>query len=298
MEAGDICIRTVAGADDVGLEVFRGLKRRKLPPDIILTEGYDAILRLLTSGFSCRDVLLQPHMESEVCHILRTRPSLTGRSGPTTILICSIEVIEEVTEISLEMGRPQLAFALACRRDPPTLHAEFPGLTGSPAAPLRLVVLDGLTDAVNVGTLFTVAAAFGLSGVLCSRSCCDPFCARAVRTSGGLVFQLPCFQGSLPEALRHLRAGGVLTLAAVVQDGAVYFDEVHELPRRWALVLGSEHFGVDAAVREACDKLVKIRMASGVDSLNATQLRSGGHFGRGSCARMCGAGSKRIACNT
>ena len=39
MEAGDICIRTVAGADDVGLEVFRGLKRRKLPPDIILTEG-------------------------------------------------------------------------------------------------------------------------------------------------------------------------------------------------------------------------------------------------------------------
>lgn len=79
---------------------------------------------------------------------------------------------------------------------------------------------------------------------------------------------MPCYQGDLPEALHHLRAEGVLTLAAVVQEGAVYFDEVQELPRRWAMVLGSEHFGVETAVREACDKLVKIRMASGVNSLN------------------------------
>ena len=51
--------------------------------------------------------------------------------------------------------------------------------------------------------------------------------------------------------------------------------KVHELPRRWALVLGSEHFGVETAVREACDKLVKIRLASGVDSLNVAELQLG-----------------------
>ncbi|CAE7912393.1 ysgA [Symbiodinium sp. KB8] len=256
------------GAEDARLQAFRGLKHRKLPADIVLAEGYDAVLLLLASQHSCKEVLLQPHMESEVNRVLQGRPADVGRAGPSSILSSSIEVIEEVTEIRLGAGRAKLAFALADRRRAPaSLHAVLPGLAAS-SAPLRLIILDGLTDAANVGTLFKVAAAFGLSGVLCSPGCCDPFSARAVRVSGGQVFSMPCYQGDLPEALHHLRAEGVLTLAAVVQEGAVYFDEVQELPRRWAMVLGSEHFGVETAVREACDKLVKIRMASGVDSLN------------------------------
>ncbi|OLQ14422.1 putative tRNA/rRNA methyltransferase YsgA [Symbiodinium microadriaticum] len=268
MDSGPFCIWSITGAEDARLQAFRGLKHRKLPADIVLAEGYDAVLLLLASQHSCKEVLLQPHMESEVNRVLQGRPADVGRAGPSSILSSSIEVIEEVTEIRLGAGRAKLAFALADRRRAPaSLHAVLPGLAAS-SAPLRLIILDGLTDAANVGTLFKVAAAFGLSGVLCSPGCCDPFSARAVRVSGGQVFSMPCYQGDLPEALHHLRAEGVLTLAAVVQEGAVYFDEVQELPRRWAMVLGSEHFGVETAVREACDKLVKIRMASGVDSLN------------------------------
>ncbi|CAE7925815.1 ysgA [Symbiodinium necroappetens] len=268
MDSGPFCIWSITGAEDARLQAFRGLKHRKLPADIVLAEGYDAVLLLLTSQHSCKEVLLQPHMESEVNRVLQGRPADVGRAGPSSILSSSIEVIEEVTEIRLGAGRAKLAFALADRRRAPaSLHSVLPGLAVS-SAPLRLIILDGLTDAANVGTLFKVAAAFGLSGVLCSPGCCDPFSARAVRVSGGQVFSMPCYQGDLPEALHHLRAEGVLTLAAVVQEGAVYFDEVQELPRRWAMVLGSEHFGVETAVREACDKLVKIRMASGVDSLN------------------------------
>merc|ERR1712226_1191236 len=84
-------------------------------------------------------------------------------------------------------------------------------------APLRVLALDGLTDAANVGSQMRIAAAFGVTAVLCSAACCDPFHSKAVRTSAGQVFQVPVFRGDLPTALQELRTRGVVTAAAIVQ---------------------------------------------------------------------------------
>merc|ERR1711972_345436 len=135
-------------------------------------------------------------------------------------------------------------------------------------SPLRILALDGLTDAANVGALVRIAAAFGVVAVLCSSVCCDPFLPRAVRASGGYVFHVPILRGDLVAMLHELRANDVVVAAAIVQEGARFLDEVAHMPKRWALIVGSEHFGVSEVAREACDELLKIRMAPGVDSLN------------------------------
>ncbi|CAJ1349059.1 unnamed protein product, partial [Effrenium voratum] len=103
-----------------------------------------------------------------------------------------------------------------------------------------------------------VARALGATALLLSRDCCDALAPLAVggRASQGQIFHLPFFQGDLVPLLKELREEGVLTLAAVVQ-GAKYLDEVKALPERWALVLGSEHFGVSLEVREVCCGMLK-----------------------------------------
>merc|ERR1712050_368147 len=103
---------------------------------------------------------------------------------------------------------------------------------------LRVLALDGLTDAGNVGALVRIAKAFGASAVLCSTDCCDPFHPKAIRASQGHVFNLPVLQRDLPAMLSELRdKWSVLTVSAIVQDGAQFLDEVKAVPRRWALVV-------------------------------------------------------------
>jgi len=166
-------------------------------------------------------------------------------------------------------ARQHLSFALIPYHSvPDTVERAVPQELES-GAPLRLLALDGLTDAANVGSLVRVAAAFGASAVLCSTECCNPFHPRAVRASAGYVFHIPIVQGDLPKMLLELGAKGVKCASAVVQDGARFLDDLGtEIPKRWTVVVGSEHFGISSAVREASGMHVKIRMAEGVDSLN------------------------------
>ncbi|CAJ1373743.1 unnamed protein product [Effrenium voratum] len=198
------------------------------------------------------ELLVQSHMLAD----------LEGFLGEQ-VLVCSLAVMEEATGVSVPSKAASLCFARAARL-PPSL----------PSGDLRrVVVLDGLTDATNVGSIARVARALGATALLLSRDCCDALAPLAVRASQGQIFHLPFFQGDLVPLLKELREEGVLTLAAVVQEGAKYLDEVKALPERWALVLGSEHFGVSLEVREVCCGMLKVRMAPGVDSFNAAGLK-------------------------
>merc|ERR1719330_2134315 len=98
----------------------------------------------------------------------------------------------------------QLAFAVALRRPTAgTLHGSLLPREEAGQA-LRVLALDGLTDAANVGAMMRVAAAFGLSAVLCSGECCDPFNAKSVRASHGYVFRTPVVRGPLAAMMHEL----------------------------------------------------------------------------------------------
>ncbi|CAJ1426224.1 unnamed protein product [Effrenium voratum] len=245
----------VDDVNDPRLAGFRDVKRWRSPA--ILVEGLEAVRMLLKSPYCCTELLVQSHMLAD----------LEGFLGEQ-VLVCSLAVMEEATGVSVPSKAASLCFARAARL-PPSL----------PSGDLRrVVVLDGLTDATNVGSIATaqgkskpnmrVARALGATALLLSRDCCDALAPLAVRASQGQIFHLPFFQGDLVPLLKELREEGVLTLAAVVQEGAKYLDEVKALPERWALVLGSEHFGVSLEVREVCCGMLKVRMAPGVDSFN------------------------------
>jgi TrmH family RNA methyltransferase len=78
----------------------------------------------------------------------------------------------------------------------------------------RLLVLEGVQDPGNLGTLLRCAAAFGWDAVWLLPGCCDPFNDKALRASRGAGFKLPLAAGNLQQLLQVVEGRGMLLLAA------------------------------------------------------------------------------------
>ena len=130
-----------------------------------------------------------------------------------------------------------------------------------------VLLLDGVQDPGNVGTLFRTAEAAGVSGLLLTEGCADPLSAKVIRASAGAVFRLPYASGLPPsEAPRRLPPGMPLLAATVDPREPSLFEAELSLPL--ALALGSEGQGLSAEVERAATRRARIPVAREVESLN------------------------------
>jgi TrmH family RNA methyltransferase len=171
---------------------------------------------------------------------------------------------------------PQGVAALVHPRE--TSFDEFVHAPLSACAPL-LVVLAGVQDPGNVGTILRTAAAFGATGAATAASgisgTANPFSPKALRASAGAALHLPILAGmSLPILMAQLKVAGVRTLASSVhepQDGEQPLLAPWEVD--WcqpaALLVGNEGGGLPEEVERSADARIRIPMASGIESLNA-----------------------------
>ena len=142
-------------------------------------------------------------------------------------------------------------------------------------APL-LVVLAGVQDPGNVGTIVRTAAAFGATGVVTTATgqsgTANPFAPKAVRASAGAALHLPILSGmALGVLLTQLKLNGIRTVASCVHGeemGTVAPWEV-EWNEAIALLVGNEGAGLPEDVVHAADGRIHIPMATQVESLNA-----------------------------
>ena len=137
-----------------------------------------------------------------------------------------------------------------------------------PANGLTLV-LDGIGDPGNIGTLIRTADAAGAAAILTSHNSADAFGLKAVRASAGSVFHLPPrnFENHAPEALAaRLQAENIPIVIAVARSGQSCFD--YRWPARCALVLGHETRGVAPIWEEVAAARVTIPMLGRAESLN------------------------------
>ncbi len=134
-----------------------------------------------------------------------------------------------------------------------------------------LVVLDGVSNADNVGGIFRNAAAFGAGGVLLDPASCDPLYRKAIRTSMAAALRIPFARArDWPVALAALRAAGFTLVALTPGEPSEPIEEVaHKLGgSKVALVVGNEGAGLSAAAIAAADYRARIATSGDVDSLN------------------------------
>ena len=131
----------------------------------------------------------------------------------------------------------------------------------------RIVVIDSVVDAVNIGAIFRSAAALGIDAVLLTRNSCDPLNRRVVRVSMGAVFFVPWTWMDCP--LSDLRKWGFRTAAMALTDDSISIDNPALMSEsKLAIVMGNEGEGLSSETIAEADYVVRIPMARGVDSLN------------------------------
>lgn len=136
----------------------------------------------------------------------------------------------------------------------------------APAA--LVVVLAGVQDPGNVGTIIRAAEAFGAGGVIACQGSAHPLGPKAVRASAGSVFRLPTVAGSRPaDTLAELRRLRLRQYAATVSQGRS--PEESDLTTPCAVWIGSEGSGLPAEIESGADARIRIALRAPVESLNA-----------------------------
>lgn len=129
------------------------------------------------------------------------------------------------------------------------------------------VLLDGIQDPGNLGSILRTAAASGCRGVLLMKGCTDPFAEKVVRSSMGSILRIPVYQDLNAVQVRAIRDKSGLPLIGTALTGAKPYRQAGPFPQG-IFVLGNEGQGISEDLLSLCDVNLYIPMAAGVESLN------------------------------
>ena len=142
-----------------------------------------------------------------------------------------------------------------------------------PARCRRLMILDGVQDPGNVGTIHRICDAAGFDGMVCLSGCADPYGPKTVQAGMGAVFRVPVLSAGddeNDEALLHTIIDTGFRLAAgLLGDDARDALQWSPDSGQWALVIGNESKGVSPWFAETADVKLYIPLYGGAESLNA-----------------------------
>ena len=131
----------------------------------------------------------------------------------------------------------------------------------------RYLILDGVQDPGNVGTIWRTADAFCADGLILCNGCADPWSPKTVRSTMGAAFRLPVYEETLESAAGKLAGAGIPLYATAL--GLVCSDVRQADFSRCAVVIGSEGRGISQQALELCSVRLRIPMSSRCESLNA-----------------------------
>ncbi len=223
-------------------------KKGRTRQGLFLVEGRRLIDELFRSAYEV-DALLWNVASDELPNELRDHPKAAGK-----VFELSPSAFDQVSDTTT----PQGVIAVAKVPVEDTAHLAS-----------HAILLDGLQDPGNVGTLLRSAEAFDFATVCCGTNTVDPFSPKVVRATMGGMFRLQlCTDDSLPfvRKWRHQHPDGRVIVTAADADEVCYQTD---LTKPTLVVIGSEAFGIREDVRDAADQTVSIPMSAETESLNA-----------------------------
>lgn len=219
---------------------WKALKDRKgrRESGCFLVEGRKMVEEALASAFDVETVLVQEGMELP-----------DGLTMPVYEL-------------------PAHVLAAVCDTKTPQGIAAVVRMKEQSALGKHIVVLDGVQDPGNVGTIIRTADAAGLDGVLLSTQCADVFSPKVLRATMGSIFRMNLrTTDDLPGKLTKLREKGYSILSSQL-DGTPFYER-QDVAERFALIIGNEGNGVSEQVQQTATHRVRLPMRGGAESLNA-----------------------------
>ena len=218
---------------------------------VCVIEGPDLVGAALESGAPFEAIYVDADEATSP-----TLAALTNRATDLGVRVFSLEkgVLEKIADA--QTPQPVLAAVRFSSKDVDALHGQ--GL---------VLVVHGLKDPGNAGTIIRSADAAGASAVIFTGQSVDPYNPKTLRATAGSIFHLDVCVASLDATLAHFTSAGAQTLATVVRGGASHRDVNFAVAT--VVVIGNESEGLSAEVIAKCDRTVSIPMAGRSESLNA-----------------------------
>jgi len=178
-----------------------------------------------------------------------------GSSGPAWIP-ASPDVIAKCSQADT----PQPVFAVAKKQPPDAADKLFDRDEG------LVVVLDGVQDPGNVGTILRSASACAASAVVLGRGTADLYNAKTLRATMGALFHVPVLEGDLTKLLPEAKEKGMAVAGTSLRAERTCYD--YDFRRGVWLVFGSEGRGVSPEVSAHVEDALIIPMTGRAESLN------------------------------
>lgn len=233
-------------------KLVRGLaqRRRRVDDRLFLAEGVRVAEELFDAGIVPRLAVTSPSLEDTD----RGRRLADRLPGKAPVRAVSDGELARLAPTRTPQG--VLVVAEVPRAEPPALPPTGPGTA---------LVLDGVQDPGNLGTLARTAAAFGCHALACLPGTVDPWSPKSVRAAAGALFRIPVLQTTEEAVWQWLLANRFVVLGA--DAGGTPVREV-DLPDRVALLVGNEGAGLSASGRGRCRQMIAVPMRAAADSLN------------------------------
>jgi tRNA G18 (ribose-2'-O)-methylase SpoU len=253
----------IAEADDPRVDDYRAIRE----PDLVrrrglfVAEGRLVVARLVAlPRYAIRSILAS---ESGLAALREAAGDALARRPGLPVYVAPPAVIEAVGGFDFHRG------CLALAERPPAADAADILAAAAPGRPI--VIVEGVAQADNVGSIFRNAHAFGAAGVLLDPATVDPLYRKALRTAMGATLVVPWARlEPWPGALERVRRAGCVLAALTPRPPTVDLDAFARghRARPVALLIGSEGSGLGAATMAAADARIGIAMAPGADSVN------------------------------
>ncbi len=226
-----------------------------------MVAGRNSVLEALRAGIPVTTVYLAARLEADD----RTREivAIAADAGYPLLEVGRGE-LDRLTDDAVHQG--------VALQVPPYEYGEPDDLLDAAeeaGVPPLVVALDGVTDPRNLGAVLRSAGAFGAHGVLVPERRSAGVTAAAWKVSAGAAARVPVARATnLTRALQAYRQAGVFVVG-LDAGGDVPLGELPYANDPLVLVVGSEGKGLSRLVREQCDAIASIPIASAVESLNA-----------------------------
>lgn len=132
----------------------------------------------------------------------------------------------------------------------------------------RILMLDGVQDPGNLGTILRSSKAFDIDTVMISLDTVDLYNPKVIRATQGMMFHMNVIRRNLVSEIESLKKQEIPVYATRVQFGedVRYLKEKDK--KKFALIMGNEGRGISDEVMDLADKYLYIDMNHMVDSLN------------------------------
>lgn len=134
----------------------------------------------------------------------------------------------------------------------------------------RIIMLDGIQDPGNLGTIIRSAVAFNFDTVVLSRECVDLYNPKVIRSTKGMLFNMNICCKNLEEFIPTL--DDYVVYGTDVVNGNNIRDI--DISSKISLVIGNEGRGISDKVKKLCNKFIYIDMNDMCESLNASVAAS------------------------